>query len=80
MGIWLRLRQNPFGSLMVLAYCGAVILAAGFVVVNLGSLFRIRDLGIVPLLIFWTPAPYLWLWNRFVPPGRGSRAPESPAG
>ncbi len=38
--------------------------AMAFVVVNLGTLFRLRDLILLPALLVFSPRPYLWLAKK----------------
>ncbi len=64
-GVRVFWRSFPAGPLVVLWSLG-LGLALALVVLNLGTLFRLRDMALLPLLLAWDPAPYTF-WRR----GRG---------
>ena len=61
----ISLRKEFFASVPVLFLCCGAGLAMGYVVINLGTLLRVRDSAILPLLLFWNPWPYLALRRLF---------------
>ncbi len=71
-GAWSLARRRPGPVLTLLAWGLGLGLALAVVVVNRGTLFRLREIFLLPGLLLWDPAPYLWLWRR-LRPGR----PES---
>ena len=60
----IALRKEFLAAMPVLFLCCGTGLAMGYVVINLGTLFRVRDSAILPLLLFWDPWPYQML-SRF---------------
>jgi hypothetical protein len=75
-GILAGLKREPIGALCVLLWSLGLGMALGLVVLNLGTLFRLRDMAVLPLLLLWDPAPYLWARDRL---GRlGGRSPAQP--
>ncbi|MCB2189290.1 MAG: ankyrin repeat domain-containing protein [Deltaproteobacteria bacterium] len=75
-GAGAALRQRPSAAVLVLAWGLGLGLAATLMVVNFGTIFRQRDLAILPLLLLWSPAPYVWavrLAGRLLPVGWSRR-------
>jgi hypothetical protein len=68
-GAWRLGLRRPGPVLTMLAWGLGLGLALAVVVVNRGTLFRLREIFLLPCLLLWDPAPYLWLWRR-VRPGR----------
>ncbi len=68
-GAWRLGLRRPGPVLTLLAWGLGLGLALAVVVVNRGTLFRLREIFLLPCLLLWDPAPYLWLWRR-VRPGR----------
>lgn len=68
-GAWRLGRRRP-GLVLTLLFWGLGLgLALAVVVVNRGTLFRLREIFLLPCLLLWDPAPYLWLWRRIRPVG-----------
>ncbi len=67
----------PLAAGLVLALGLGLGLAMGYVAVNLGTLFRLRDQAMLPLILLWDPAPYAWLARRL---GLARRPGLPPAG
>lgn len=68
-GAWRLARRRPGPVLTLLAWGLGLGLALALVVVNRGTLFRLREIFLLPGLLLWDPAPYLWLWRRIKPVG-----------
>jgi hypothetical protein len=51
-------------------------LSTAVIVVNLGTLYRLRDMAVLPLLLFFSPVPYQKLARLIMPP-RGESAPAA---
>lgn len=62
--IKIRWRSAPGGAATAL-WALVVGLALGVMVVNFGTLYRIRDLALLPLLLFLSKEPYRYLWDRW---------------
>lgn len=63
-GAWRLARQRPAPVLTLLFWGLGLGLALAVVVVNRGTLFRLREIFLLPCLLLWDPAPYLWLWSH----------------
>lgn len=59
-GAWQALRRRPDQALPLLLWGLGLGLLLAFVVLNRGTLFRLRDLALMPLVLFWQP----WPWRR----------------
>ena len=64
-GWFIALRREFTASLPILVFCCGAGLAMGYVVINLGTLFRVRESLALPLLLFWNPWPYQWVGRIF---------------
>lgn len=69
LGAWRFMRRRPLPALTLLAWA-ALGVGLALVVVNRGTLYRLRDLFLLPALLFWLPAAYTWMR-----PGRGAEKP-----
>jgi hypothetical protein len=58
-GAAIHLRRRPVAAGAVLAWSLVLGLLLGVVVLNRGTLFRLRDLSLIPLVLLWHPWPYL---------------------
>jgi hypothetical protein len=66
-GLGRAVAQRPVVGLTLAAWSLGLGLALSVVAVNLGTLFRLRDMLLLPALAVWDPAPYLWAWRRLRP-------------
>jgi hypothetical protein len=68
-GIWAgllgrRWRTGP--QSVLLAWVGGLGIVLGLVVVNLGTLYRLRDMIWLPALLAFDPRPYVWLGKKLL--------------
>ena len=59
-GLFLALRRHPVPGATLAAWGLGLGLVLAYVVLNRGTLFRFRDQAMLPLMLFFNPAPY-WL-------------------
>ena len=69
LGLILSFKQSPLAAAVILAWFVMVGAVLTFVDLNLGTLYRHRDMVILPLLPFICTGLYAWLWRRRSPGG-----------
>jgi hypothetical protein len=62
-GIWLGLRRRPDVALPLALWGLGLGMLLAFVVLNRGTLFRLRDMALLPLILFWD-MNWLGPWRR----------------
>jgi hypothetical protein len=62
-GVIIGMRRRPAAILTLILWCLFFGLALAVTTLNRGSLFRLREMVIMPLLLLWHPWPYLKLWG-----------------
>ena len=60
-GLVSALRRHPVAGVTLAAWALGLGLVLAYVVLNRGTLFRLRDQAMLPLMLFFDPAPYLLL-------------------
>ncbi len=74
-GLVEALRSRSTAGPPVLLWVAVVGPLLALMIVNLGTLYRIRDLALLPSLLLFSSAPYRWLWDKLLSssgPPRGS--------
>ncbi|MBU1741223.1 MAG: hypothetical protein KKC37_06725 [Proteobacteria bacterium] len=64
LGVVVRLKGLSWTTIFVVGWLLILGLALAYVVANLGGLYRLRDLAILPALVLVDLRPYRWLWRR----------------
>lgn len=62
-GIGTALKRNVPVALLIILWCFVLGLISGLIVVNLGTLYRFRDMVILPMILFFSFRPYQFLWQ-----------------
>jgi hypothetical protein len=62
-GVIIGLRFRPAVTITLLLWCFVLGLALAITTLNRGTLFRLREIALLPLLLVWHPWPYLKLWG-----------------
>ncbi|MFH1035112.1 MAG: hypothetical protein V1806_11445 [Pseudomonadota bacterium] len=66
-GIYIHLRRRPDAALPLALWGLGLGILLAFVVLNRGTLFRLRDMALMPLVLFWDMS-WLGRWRRKQPP------------
>lgn len=61
MGLFFRVRHGDAGGMVLLAWVLIGGLGMGWAMLNLGTLFRLREMIVLPMLTAFYPGVYLWL-------------------
>ncbi len=62
-GLVIGLRQRPAATLTLALWGLGLGICLGIAILNRGTLFRLREMALLPLLLLWHPWPYLKLWQ-----------------
>lgn len=65
-GLFIGLRRRPGTTLTVIAWGLGLGLVLGVAILNRGTLFRLREMALMPLILLWHPWPYekFWTWIK----------------
>lgn len=66
-GIFISLRNQPGTALTIITWGLGLGLILGLAVLNRGTLFRLREMALMPLILVWHPWPYEKLWSWIKP-------------
>jgi hypothetical protein len=69
-GLLIGLRRRPIPTLTILAWGIGLGLVLGVAVLNRGTLFRLREMALMPLILLWHPWLYIKLWRLLRREGR----------
>lgn len=65
-GLVEALRKRSTACPPVVLWVAVVGTMLALMIVNLGTLYRIRDLALLPSLLFLSGTPYRWLWSKLL--------------
>jgi hypothetical protein len=71
-GVIMSFRRRPAVTTTLCLWGLTLGIVLGITTLNRGTLFRLRDMVLMPLILLWHPWPYLKLW-RLLHKGNGSR-------
>ena len=76
-GLFIRIKEKPLPGLVLAWWVLGLGAVLGIIVVNLGTLYRQRDMVLLPMILFFSAWPYAWLAGLLKPGkkvGKGGRA------
>lgn len=69
-GLVIGLRKRPSATITLTLWALVLGLLLSVTILNRGSLFRLRDMALLPLMLLWDPWPYLKVWRLVGKRGR----------